>query len=380
MASPHIAGLALLLMQEYSKTHGWDTSSSDDVFRIKRAILAGTFEVANIGSNGGEAVGTPDQTPSIDRIGKDQVEGWGAVNAVAAFGALADQITFNQDIIVPFNLEDPFTTNVMAWQTSLSAGLDYAHAQNIVHRDIKPANVLLDRDGMPYLSDFGIARSTAQKSLTEPDMLIGSFPYMAPEQLKGETISPQTDIYQFGIMIFELLAGQQPFFAEDLAAYVNLHTNEPIPSIHKINPELPSACDDILGKALAKESNTRYATLGEMAHELTSLIGKKTTLTLKKTVQNLSKTINQHKFEGYEIKRELGRGHMAIVYLVQNIKDNKEVVLKALPPELLDDPIAIRHLRRQAELMPELQHEAIVPIYSYRVGEKTGWPYILMAS
>ncbi|OLS24261.1 MAG: Extracellular serine proteinase precursor [Candidatus Heimdallarchaeota archaeon LC_2] len=125
MASPHIAGLALLLMEQYAEKNGWNWNS-DDVFRIKRAILAGTFEVANIGSAGGETVNFPDQTPTIDRIEKDLVEGWGAVNAQAAFGALDKQMISNQDIIKTFSLEDPFTPNVYAWTTTLEEGKDYS--------------------------------------------------------------------------------------------------------------------------------------------------------------------------------------------------------------------------------------------------------------
>ncbi|MCE7734598.1 MAG: S8 family serine peptidase, partial [Candidatus Heimdallarchaeota archaeon] len=125
MASPHVAGLALLLMEKYSSDNTWQWTSSD-VFRIKRAILAGSFEVANIGSAGGETVEAPDQTPSIQRTGKDNVEGWGAVNAQAALGALSGSIIFNQDISVSFNLEDPFTSNVVAWEATLESGTDYS--------------------------------------------------------------------------------------------------------------------------------------------------------------------------------------------------------------------------------------------------------------
>lgn len=125
MASPHVAGLALLLVEKYSSQNTWQWNS-EDVFRIKRAILAGSFEVANIGSAGGETVESPDQTPSIQRTGKDNVEGWGAVNGQAALGALSDSITFNQDIILSFNLEDPFASNVFAWDAILEAGTDYS--------------------------------------------------------------------------------------------------------------------------------------------------------------------------------------------------------------------------------------------------------------
>ncbi|MHA2030277.1 MAG: S8 family serine peptidase [Candidatus Kariarchaeaceae archaeon] len=125
MASPHIAGLALLLMETYADENGWQWNSAD-VFRIKRAILAGTSEVVNIGSAGGETVEFPDQIPIHDSENKDLVEGWGLVNAQAALGALDGAMILNQDIIKRYSLEDPFVPNVYAWTTTLDAGSDYS--------------------------------------------------------------------------------------------------------------------------------------------------------------------------------------------------------------------------------------------------------------
>ncbi|MEM7331607.1 MAG: protein kinase [Chloroflexota bacterium] len=260
----------------------------------------------------------------------------------------------------------------------LAAGLDYAHSQQIVHRDIKPANILLDREGMPYLSDFGIARRNTTNPITKKNALVGSLPYMSPEQLKNEQILPQTDVYQFGVMMFELLTGRHPFIAEDVVAYLYLHTKEPIPSIHEVNPDLPAEVDEIIYKALAKDPLVRYESLSQIANDLIELAGKETTLTLKSSIQNLSKVTDAERFPGYEIVREIGRGHIGIVYLVKHLETNAELALKAIPHELLDDPKAIKHLRHQATIIPDLKHDAIVPVQEYRVGERSGRPYLVM--
>ena len=133
MASPHVAGLAALLVQYIDRTEGWNWLESD-VYRIKRAILAGTFEVANIGSEGGEGTVDPllpNQTPTINRNSKDFVEGWGAVNGKAAFDALSKDIDLNKDISLDFSLEDPFMPNVYSWKFTIKPNVNYQLDLNV---------------------------------------------------------------------------------------------------------------------------------------------------------------------------------------------------------------------------------------------------------
>ncbi|MHA2170299.1 MAG: S8 family serine peptidase [Candidatus Kariarchaeaceae archaeon] len=129
MAAPHISGLVALMVQHIHDNKGW-TWDVNDVYRIKRAILAGTFEVGNIGSNGGESCLTcdppiPDSNPPINRDGKDYVEGWGAVNAQAALGALSEVLPLNKNHDFSMSLEDPFISNVRAWNFVISANQDF---------------------------------------------------------------------------------------------------------------------------------------------------------------------------------------------------------------------------------------------------------------
>ena len=133
MAAPHISGLAALLAQYIEDTKGW-TWDPNDVYRIKRAIMAGTFEVANIGSSGGESYtsgGVPDPTPSVDRNQKDFYEGWGAVNGRAAFDALAGSFDLNTQEEIKMSLEDPFVSNVKTWTYTVSANKNYIFSSSV---------------------------------------------------------------------------------------------------------------------------------------------------------------------------------------------------------------------------------------------------------
>ena len=142
--------------------------------------------------------------------------------------------------------------------------LDAAHARGLVHRDVKPANVLLQQAPggeieHVYLTDFGIAKSaTALNSLTGTGMFIGTVEYMAPEQMEGREVGPQTDVYALASTAYQCLTGQIPFH-RDLAAGIRPPTGELEPA-SAANPALPSALDDVLARGLARAPGDRYAT------------------------------------------------------------------------------------------------------------------------
>jgi serine/threonine-protein kinase len=157
----------------------------------------------------------------------------------------------------------------------LAAALDYAHAQGILHRDIKPSNIILDRKGMPYLTDFGLARlAQAGESTYSQDMLLGTPYYISPEQAMGDReLDKRTDLYSFGVVIYELLVGQVPYSSGTPLSIIHDHIYRPLPLPSAANPEIPTQVEKVLLKAIAKEADDRYQSGVEMVAALRETIG-----------------------------------------------------------------------------------------------------------
>lgn len=151
----------------------------------------------------------------------------------------------------------------------LAPALDYAHKRNVIHRDLKPGNILFDESGTPYLTDFGIAKLTegTTSDLTGTGV-VGTPAYMSPEQARGHEVSASTDIYALGVILYEMLTGKQPFFADTPLALAMQHIQQPVPDIHAVVPELPRGLKLIISLSMAKEAGTRYASAGAMAQAL----------------------------------------------------------------------------------------------------------------
>lgn len=149
----------------------------------------------------------------------------------------------------------------------IGSALTVAHRNGVVHRDLKPANILLDDDSNAYLADFGIAKVDTQAE-DDDDMIKGSPAYMSPEQVTGGPITPQTDIYALGVVLFEMLAGRQPFSDMTMAEIIIKHLQEPLPSIFEFRSDLTEAVDSIIQQATAKDPANRYQDALSMAAQL----------------------------------------------------------------------------------------------------------------
>jgi WD40 repeat protein/serine/threonine protein kinase len=153
----------------------------------------------------------------------------------------------------------------------IGGALASAHRRGVVHRDLKPANILLDEDGNAYLADFGIAKDMGTRISpyqTDSSTVVGSPAYIAPEQVRAEPITPQTDIYSLGVMLFEILTGQLPFQAPTPIAMMFMHVNEPVPTVRTQRPDLSDAVNAVIQKATAKRPEDRYADVTTLMHDL----------------------------------------------------------------------------------------------------------------
>jgi serine/threonine protein kinase len=149
---------------------------------------------------------------------------------------------------------------------SVCDALGYAHQQGVLHRDIKPSNILIDTQGNPYLTDFGLARIAQQgESTLSIDMMVGTPHYISPEQAQdsGE-LSAATDIYSTGVVLYEMMAGRLPFTGSSAFGIIHKHINAAPPYPSQLNPEIPDAVDLVLLKALEKDPARRYASASDL--------------------------------------------------------------------------------------------------------------------
>ncbi|GAB4433049.1 MAG: hypothetical protein OHK0015_21370 [Chloroflexi bacterium OHK40] len=171
---------------------------------------------------------------------------------------------------------EPFElAQVLRLVEQLVAALAAAHRAGIVHRDLKPANILLDGEANAYLADFGIAKDLARghEDGTLAGAFVGSPAYSSPESIRAEPITPQTDIYALGVLLFELLTGQRPFPATSHAELIQQHLTGSLPPLASQRAGLPPALDTLIQRATAKVPSARYPDVQTLLVELRAVIG-----------------------------------------------------------------------------------------------------------
>jgi serine/threonine protein kinase len=144
--------------------------------------------------------------------------------------------------------------------TAVASGLDALHTEGLIHRDVKPANILLDDDGVPYIADFGLAKDRDASILTKAGQALGSMDYMAPEQIRGEEVSAQSDVYALGCVMYECLAGKPPFADRQGMRILWAHLQEEPPDPLAGRDDIPADVGWALKQALEKEPDGRPPT------------------------------------------------------------------------------------------------------------------------
>ena len=153
----------------------------------------------------------------------------------------------------------------------IAEALHLAHQRGVIHRDIKPHNVLLTSSGSAKVADFGIARAASAATISQRSMVLGTVSYMSPEQAMGETVTPASDLYSLGVVLYEMLTGELPYTAENPVAVSMKHVNDPLRPPRELNPEIPEELNALITKLLAKDPDSRYESAAQLADDLLRL-------------------------------------------------------------------------------------------------------------
>ncbi len=166
------------------------------------------------------------------------------------------------------------TSGTLSSETAISIakqicrGIDAAHKKDIIHRDLKPQNIMIDKNGKVYITDFGLAKSLQETGLSTSGVVMGTPQYLSPEQAKGDNVDQRSDIYTLGIIMYEMITGQELFVSETVIGFLQKHISQKPTNPSEINESIPPFFEKIILKCLEKEKSKRYQDAEKLLKDL----------------------------------------------------------------------------------------------------------------
>jgi WD40 repeat protein/serine/threonine protein kinase len=236
----------------------------------------------------------------------------------------------------------------------VASALAVAHRNHIIHRDIKPANILLDEDGNGYVADFGLAKDldNGAVAISQPGDVVGTPDYLSPEQVRNESVTPRSDIYSLGLVLYEMLTGSHPFPESSPVERMFKQLNEPLPRIASLDQNVAEAINEVIQKATAKNPDQRYqdvlalaTAFREAAGLSVSQAGDKLVELLTPREQEVLKLIIEGK-SNREIANKLTielttvKWYVTQIYHKLNVRSRVQAIVRARELDLIVDGAA----------------------------------------
>ena len=276
---------------------------------------------------------------------------------------------------------------VLSIVIQLARALQLCHSKGVLHRDVKPDNIIVTPNGRLVLVDFGLASDVEQTALTADGAVLGTPHYMAPEILKGEQATEQTDVYAVGAVAYEMLAGRRPIEPDLLQEAMMAILCGQIVSIDDVRDDLPPLWSQIIQQAMAVKKTERFPSMEALLTQLEKLWSQyelsenekqseevKMASQLKAVIESDTKSLLDNR---YQIEKKIGEGGMAAVYKALDTKTGKVVALKAISGHLRKVDGLVERFDREFKTCKSLNCENIVKLYDK--GELPGGsPYYTM--